>query len=396
MTRRSSTAIRIRHKTNPTVDDTDYHGSQYDPRILRVALASAETGDYVITLTPEDTAIAALEIEYAGTGGDEPTAADGLADAADVLAATSPGWDFLTPNSSNSTSTLLLAIHPSAPQHTPSFDPPGSATMTPDHTGTMPIVAWGDGAKNLEIKVLAVDSGDLVLAPGSGTVDMQLLSIVDRTQPRGQNGPDNEDAGPAIVLLRSVTAQPLSEPWVVPCPSGWYTVRVSSDSSLPGGTVALDVWADKTDAPVSTIYSEDIAAGAVGTDELAADAVTGAKIADDAVDSEHVADGAIDPVHLASGGRANTVDTAVVLDAADNHTEVTFSSTAGAGTRTITRGTLPVGGFVFVRMTAYNTNAYTAAVLGGTVTFDAAAERAILMWNGTNLVHYALVGATFA
>ena len=34
-------------------------------------------------------------------------------------------------------------------------------------------------------------------------------------------------------------------------------------------TAKLDVWVDKTEAPVSTIYSEDIAAGAVGTDELA-------------------------------------------------------------------------------------------------------------------------------
>jgi hypothetical protein len=47
-------------------------------------------------------------------------------------------------------------------------------------------------------------------------------------------------------------------------------------------------------------------------------------------------------------------------------------------------------------MTAFATNTDTAAVLGGTVTFDAVAERAMLYWNGTNLVHMALVGATFA
>lgn len=126
------------------------------------------------------------------------------------------------------------------------------------------------------------------------------------------------------------------------------------------------------------------------------DGITGAQLADDAVDSEHIADGAVDPQHLAGGARTAAADSAVVLDAADAYGLVRISTTAGAGARTIARGTLPAGASVTVLMTARDTNDYTATVLGGTVTFDAVNERAVLLWDGTNLVHTSIVGATFA
>lgn len=390
--RRSSTAIRIRHKTDPTVDDTDWHGSQYDPRVLRVTLASAETGTYVTTLTPEDSSIDPLDIEYAGTGGDEPTAAAGIAAAANDAAASGPGWNFLTAASDNSSAVLLLSTHPNAPQFTPSFDPPGSATMTPDQAGTMPIVAWGDGKGNLSIEVLPVDTSDAVLAPGSGTVNLQLLSITDRSQPRGASGPDNEDAGPAVVLRRSVTAQPLGQPWVVPCPVGWYTVRISGDANLPGGTTALDVWADKTDAPVSQVRSGDIADGAVGTSEIAADAVTVAKIAD----------GAVTPVKLAtSGARIVTANGALTLAATDRVVGLANSSDTAtkAATMTATHDGHQVQVQLFARSStgSYTIACSTLAGTSGTVTLDAAGEGVDLVRISGTWYYLRLIGtASFA
>jgi hypothetical protein len=171
------------------------------------------------------------------------------------------------------------------------------------------------------------------------------------------------------------------------------------------------------------LHKADVTPGA-----LADNSVTNAALADDAVDSAEIADGAIDLVHmspnsvdsdqyvngsidpehfataavvgatLGGGTRANAADTAVVLDAADGMTVVTISSTAGAGTRTITRGTLPVGVPVAVVMTAFDTNAYTAAVQGGTVTFNAVGEAGVFFWDGTALRFIAPgdVPATFA
>jgi hypothetical protein len=402
--RQSDTAFRVRRKTNTTADDPDWHGTQTDPRDLRVTLASSETGDYVITLTPEDDTIDPLEIEYSGTGGDEPTAADGLADRADVLAAAKPGWDFLRSDSRNASAVLILAVHPKAPLHTPSFDPPGSATMTPDHVGVMPIVAWGEGVGNLAIEVYACD-GDDVLAPGSGTVDLQLLQVADRIQPQGKDGPQNDTAAPAVALLRSATAHALNTPWVVPCPKGWFTVRISGDASMPAGIDALEAWVDKTDAPVSVVYSEDIAPGAVGTDELAddavttakiaADAVTGAEVADDAIDSEHIAAGAVDVDHVSFGAvRTVAADGAVALVAADAFGVVHFSSTSGGSPVVMTRSTLTAGRPVILTMTAFDTNAYTMAVDTGTLTFNAADESATVYWDGTAMRVAALNGAT--
>ena len=123
-----------------------------------------------------------------------------------------------------------------------------------------------------------------------------------------------------------------------------------------------------------------------------------ADVADGEVDTAQLAEAAVVGATLGGGTRANTADTALVLDAADALTVVTISSTAGAGTRTITRGTLPVGLPVFVVMTAHDTNDYTAAVQGGTVTFDAAGEAGLFFYDGTALRFVATgdVPATYA
>jgi len=179
------------------------------------------------------------------------------------------------------------------------------------------------------------------------------------------------------------------------------------DGAVTTAKLAADA-VDGTKLADDSVDSEHYVDGSIDTIHIAPDAIDGTLIADDVVDSEHYVAGSIDPEHLAAGAvvgaalgggtRANTVDTAVVLDAADAGTVVTISSTAGAGTRTITVGTLPVGAMVMIVMTAFDTNAYTAAVQGGTVTFDAVGEAGLFFSDGTALRFIATgdVPATFA
>jgi hypothetical protein len=210
-----------------------------------------------------------------------------------------------------------------------------------------------------------------------------------------------------------------------------YAVRISTDVSLPGGTVALDVWADKVEAPVSTVYSEDIAAGAVGTDELAddgvttakiaPDAVTGAEIADDAIDSEHyaagsidnehladdavdsgeIADGAVDPGHLATtGARIVAADGAVTLGATDQSV-LLAGKTAGAvaATMTATHNGHRVRVTLFAASGggSYTLASSTADATSGTVTLNAAGEGVDLARiGGVWYVERLIGGATFA
>lgn len=243
-------ATRVRRKLNTTADDPAWGTSQIDPMMLRVTVASAEAGAFVVTLTPEDTSIAPLEIEFEGTDDDEAAVAAGLAARANALAATKPGWDFLEPLSSSSDAVLALAVHPNAPALVASFSAPGSATLTPDHTGSLPILAKGDGKGSLAVTLVATTSAGVPLAPGSGTANLQVIRRIDRTRPLGQHGPHDHDAPAAVEIAASVSAQPLNEPWIVPRPNGHFTVRIDTDTSMPGSIGALEVWVEGVDTPL--------------------------------------------------------------------------------------------------------------------------------------------------
>lgn len=83
----------------------------------------------------------------------------------------------------------------------------------------------------------------------------------------------------------------------------------------------------------------------------------------------------------------------VTLTPADHGRTVTFSSDAG-GAATIAVGTLPAGGRVILQMSTFNTDAYTATVSGGTLTFNATGELAEVYYDGTDLIVLSLAGAT--
>lgn len=243
------TTIRVRSKTNTAVDDP---ATSTDPGFVRVTIGgTTAAGPYLVQLVPEDTTLETLEFEFVRVAENDTAIASALASAANTFAASAPGRNFLRPVSSSAAAVLALAIEPNAPVYSLVFVPPGSATMTPDVTGALPMVAASTGEDALSITPVAVTSGSVPLAPGSGVISMDLVSIIDRTQPRGPKGHTMDGALAATSVAASVSAHPLSTPWIVDAPPmGRYWVRMHTDANLPGSTATLEVWSGPVTAPV--------------------------------------------------------------------------------------------------------------------------------------------------
>ena len=142
-----------------------------------------------------------------------------------------------------------MAVAPGAPTFSVSLTVPGSATMTPDHTGILPIMAQAKSPKgSLSIVAHAITSAGVPLAPGSGTVDLRLVSVVDRSKPRGKSGVQLVQ-GAAVIDHDFSDNQALGAEWVVNAPAGMFTVQITGDTSLPGSTNAIEVWVSEIDTP---------------------------------------------------------------------------------------------------------------------------------------------------
>lgn len=117
-------------------------------------------------------------------------------------------------------------------------------------------------------------------------------------------------------------------------------------------------------------------------------------LGDDTVDSAQLVDGSVDPVHLASGIRTVSLDGTPAIAATDRIIEI--QKTANT-TTAITMTATHAGHIVKIKMlTGDADSVYTAAVTGGTVTFNAAEEAAEFYYDGTEWRHLFLTGATFA
>ncbi len=87
----------------------------------------------------------------------------------------------------------------------------------------------------------------------------------------------------------------------------------------------------------------------------------------------------------------NTAGAALALT--DDHNVVHFSSNAG-GAVLMTNASVATGQRIVLTMTAFDTDAYTLVVQGGTLTFDAADETAEVYYDGTVFRVLSLNGAT--
>ncbi len=189
------------------------------------------------------------------------------------------------------------------------------------------------------------------------------------------------------------------------------TVKTTSTSTSQVGVilrvtsangVLVDMWPSDAVVPANSIDTAQIAAGAVDTTELAADAVDGTKIEDNAVDSEHLAAGGIDtehyaaasvtPIKLAGGSRQVTANAALALVDTDVH----ILLEGVTDNTTITTSSANPDQPIWIRLEAVTSNEYELAVEGGTLTFNAAEEAALICRNAGDTAWevYALIGAT--
>lgn len=160
---------------------------------------------------------------------------------------------------------------------------------------------------------------------------------------------------------------------------------------LDGGsdTVDLALYRLDTNGQIAeTILTVDGGTGVVTTTASNID------LPDDSVDSDEIVDGAVDPVHLAGGVVTTALDGTPVITAATRVLE--FQKTANT-TTAITMTATHAGHQVILKMlTGDADSVYTAAVTGGTITFNAAEEAALVYYDGTEWRHAWLTGATFA
>lgn len=154
--------------------------------------------------------------------------------------------------------------------------------------------------------------------------------------------------------------------------------RIDGNSTLvvPAGAYAEIVLVENpADAfmwhVVNDTRTNTLGAGSVGTTELA--------------------DGAVTPVKENITPRANAAGTQAVLTTSDRNVTV---ESDGGGAQTIDASALLSGQSVKVSMRAFNTDAYTLAVVGGTLTLNAVGETALIYNDGTSLVAFLAGGAT--
>jgi hypothetical protein len=166
---------------------------------------------------------------------------------------------------------------------------------------------------------------------------------------------------------------------------GAETIDGSATFVVAAGTSACVVWDGTTWTSIAN-------AGSGGAGFLAdgAGTVDATNLATDSVTTVKIDDGAVTPVKENITPRVNPAGDNVVISATDR--AVHFSSDGG-GAATIDATAMLAGHAVWLVMTAFNTDSYTIAVQGGTLTFNAAGEAALLYKAGATL-HALLAGAT--
>jgi hypothetical protein len=152
------------------------------------------------------------------------------------------------------------------------------------------------------------------------------------------------------------------------------------DASIDTAHIALD-------AIDGTLIGDDV----IDSEHYAAASIDNEHLASNAVDSDELASGSVDPVHLATGYRNIAEDGAFAIVNTDRHV-LLEGVTANT---TITTSTSNVGQEIWIRLEGATSNEYELAVQGGTLTFNAAEEAALIVRNGSSQWEVmCLVGAT--
>lgn len=237
---------RIRLKSDLGADPA-WAASNIDPNTFTADLGgTTANGVYAVDIIPEDPAVETISIEFDRQDSeDDGEIGDELADNGTTLIGTTLA-SYLRSIESDAAGVLTVRALPNALPFRVELRAPGGATFELDADEVWPITDVADGKGSLFIEFVATDAG-VPLAPASGTLDVLVISVVDRRRPTGKKV-TAPDATLAVTATDEVAAHPIGEPLVVASPPGSFTVSITGSASLPGGTDGLEVWVGFTDA----------------------------------------------------------------------------------------------------------------------------------------------------
>lgn len=253
--------IRLRRKTDTTVDDPAWSANHYDPSALIANLGgTASDGDYEITIEPVDPAVADIDITFNRAAGEtNAQILDGLLVEAQALSRV-PGpahsgdgelqeyLDYVKLREDGS-SLLFLAVKDSAPPFTVSMSAPGTGTLAPLPVDTWPICrTWSpypkrQGTSNptqIELIPVMVDSSGDPLPNGTATIDIRPVNVIERRLVT-----DDAQTQRRVLCGGAVetTGHPMGQPLRVPFNGGQFGVEISAVTNPHGSIVAVEVWA---------------------------------------------------------------------------------------------------------------------------------------------------------
>ena len=159
-----------------------------------------------------------------------------------------------------------------------------------------------------------------------------------------------------------------------------------------------DTWQalDTTIAEVAanSVDSDAYVDGSIDLIHMSANSVDSDQYVDGSIDTVHIGDAQVTPIKLSSGYRVIAEDGALAL--ADTDRTIELTNVTAAGDVTITTASANPGQQVWIKLVAADANGYELAVTGGTLTFNAADESALIVRNDDDdaWVVFALFGAT--
>lgn len=223
--------------------DPAWVADNIDPNTATGTLGGATAnGIYAIDVVPEAEGAATISVEFDRQDSeDDAEIGTELASRCTALIGTTLG-PYLREVSS-AAGVVAIRARPNGLLYTLALRAPGGATFALDVDDIWPITDIADGKGELFIEFVATDAGE-PLGAGSATVDVRIISVVDRRRPGSRvTAPD---AAMSVTATEETATHPLGEPLIVKTPPGFFTVSITGSDSLPSGTDNLEIWCGLT------------------------------------------------------------------------------------------------------------------------------------------------------
>ncbi len=260
MTDSSTVWRKLRTKMDPTADDSDWRANLQTPnRITAVVGGTTTAGTYSITVTgkvwkpghnnlgPMDVNFTASFTRVAETDAQIADELENDFDAGTLTAASNVTLASVGIVADVSSATITITAPPQC-QLTFTSSAPGSATIVWALGQTLPITASaphyaraGEDSINGVLVVLNQmdDAGTTLLAPGSGTISLQAIELVEYESVDSRGDRTYTYRTIALPVLTGIT---FGSPVELPMRGAkWWTVRLLTDSGLDANTDAIEV-----------------------------------------------------------------------------------------------------------------------------------------------------------